>query len=211
MANIKGVIILAGGRSSRLGKVNKAFIDLDGKPLIQHIIVRVTKVSPNIIVVGQKNIDEWKFNETPLANVSFAEDAYESKGPLAGIIGGIRNLRTRYVAVIPCDTPFINPKVVELLFREVKKFDAAIPLWPNDNIEPLQAVYKSTVTIRAAEDALRNDELSILAMIKRLRKINYVPIEKIRKINPSLDTFFNINTNSDLEDARERILTTLRK
>jgi len=206
MTEERGLIILAGGRASRLGGVDKAFIKLNGKPLIKHIIERVRDIFSKIVVVIQKNGDKNKFNSILLSGLTVAEDAYEGKGPLSGIISGINNLQTRYAAVIPCDTPFVNPRVVKFLFQEVEGFDAAIPIWPNGFQEPLQAVYRSTVAVRAATDAVESGELSIIAMIRRLGKVKYVQIEKIRRIDAELDTFFNINTNDDLKKAREKTL-----
>lgn len=204
MTGERGLIILAGGQASRLGGVDKVFIELNGKPLIKHIIERVSDIFSKIVVVIQKNGDKDKFNSILSGGISVAEDTCEGKGPLSGIIGGINNLQTRYAAVIPCDTPFVNPRVVKFLFQEVEGFDAAIPIWPNNFQEPLQAVYRSTVAVRAAKNAIESGELSIIAMIKRLGKVNYVQIEKIRRIDPELDTFFNINTNDDLKKAREK-------
>ena len=117
----------------------------------------------------------------------------------------LRNLQTEYFVLTPCDTPFMNMDVIEFLFQEARNYDAAIPLRLNGYLEPLQAVYKSDITLKAARDAIEHDELSILDMIRRLGKVNYVSMEKIKRINPNLDTFFNINTYSDLEEARKRV------
>ena len=200
----KGAIVLAGGRSSRLGKIDKAFLDMTGKMLIQHVVSRISFLSPNIVVVFQKPFDENRFKTMPLSNVSFTKDVHEGKGPLAGIISGLRNLQTEYFVLTPCDTPFINMDVIEFLFQEARQYDAAIPMRSNGYLEPLQAVYKSDITLKAAWDAIEHDELSIFDMIRRLGKVNYVAVDKIKRRTLDIDTFFNINTYSDLEEARKR-------
>ncbi len=211
MSGKNGIIVLAGGKATRLGCLNKAFIDLDGKPLIKHVISRIMGISPRIVVVIQKNGDKRRFNSILTNDIALTEDVYEEKGPLSGILSGVNNLQTRYVAVVPCDTPFINSDILRFLFHEASNFDAAIPVWPNGFQEPLHAIYRSVVTAEAAKDAIENHELSISAMIRRLDKVNYVSIEKIRKIDVKLDTFFNINTDTDLKKAEEKLQILKRK
>jgi len=76
--------------------------------------------------------------------------------------------------------------------------DAAIPRWKDGFLEPLHAVYKCESMIKETRKAIESGESIILAPIFRMN-INYIDIETIRKIDPNLRTFININTPEDME------------
>ena len=198
----KGIVVLAGGTGRRMGK-NKAFVRLKNKTLLEYVVEKVLKVSKNVVVVVGKNHDKHKFEKILPDFIFVLQDEVVGKGPLAGMVVGIKNLKTRYVAVVPCDTPFLNPKILQYLFVKAKKtgVDAVIPIWPNNNYEPLQAIYKSDSFLPLAENALKRNMLSILDVVKGLKKIIYIPVENLKRFDPNLLTFFNINTKKDLEKA----------
>jgi molybdopterin-guanine dinucleotide biosynthesis protein A len=192
-----GALILAGGRSRRM-KGNKALINLRGKPLLLHATERIRGLTQETVVVVGKNDDLADYKSFLPPSVTILRDTVTGMGPLVGILTGIQTMSSEYVVVLPCDSPFIKKEVLTYLFKMAQGADAAIPRWPNGNIEPLQAVYRVSATIPAAETALERRELFILDMIKRLDRVIYVGTEEIRKIDEELMTFFNINTQEDL-------------
>jgi len=110
-------------------------------------------------------------------------------------------MRSEYSAVLSCDAPFVMADVLRILFRKALRSDAAIPKWPNGDIEPLQAVYKVRSAIPAARYALGRHEFRNVDMIKRLNRVTYVPVREIKRIDKGLMTFFNVNRPSDLRRA----------
>lgn len=198
--NSVGVLVLAGGRSERL-KENKALIRLGGKPLLLHVVERVLDLTNEIIVAVGKNDELSAYTRILPPTVIVVKDAVEGKGPLAGIFAGMKSMRSKYALVLSCDSPFIKKEVLMYLLHKVQKADAAIPQWSNGNIEPLHAGYKICSALTATETALEKSELFIRDMIKRLGKVIYVSTEEIRKLDPTLITFFNINSPEDLKAA----------
>jgi len=192
-----GALILAGGKSRRM-KENKALIKLGGKPLLMHVIERVRGLTQEAVVVVGKNDDLADYKSFLPSSVTVLRDIVKGMGPLAGILTGMQNMCSEYAVVLPCDSPFIKREVLTYLFKKAQGADAAIPRWPNGNIEPLHAVYRVSAAIPAAKTALERQELFILDMIKRLDRVVYVDTEEIRKIDKELMTFFNINTQEDL-------------
>jgi len=192
-----GALILAGGKSRRM-KGNKALIKLGDKPLLLHVIERVRGLTQETVVVVGKNDDLADYESFLPPSVTILRDIVKGMGPLAGILTGMQNMRSEYVVVLPCDSPFIKREVLMYLFKMAQGADAAIPRWPNGNIEPLHAVYRVSAAIPATKAALERRELFILDMIKRLDRVIYVDTEEIRKIDEELVTFFNINTQEDL-------------
>jgi molybdopterin-guanine dinucleotide biosynthesis protein A len=133
-------------------------------------------------------------------------DDIEGKNPLVGMLAGLGAIESDYAAILPCDAPFVSSEVIELLFRRALGADAAIPRWNWQRIEPLQAVYCRTPTLRAALETLPPSDLSILDMIIKLRRVVYVSVEdEIANIDPELITFFNINTREELATAEKML------
>jgi len=192
--------ILAGGFSRRMGQ-NKSFVLLKNKPLISYVANALMRVVDRVVVVIRKEYDERQFAKVLPRNVTILKDSFPGQTPLIGIAAAMKFLRSGYSIVLPCDAPFVKPRVVGELFEEGKGHDAAIPRWLDGSIEPLQAVYKVDSTLSATEEALRCNELKIEAMIKRLQDVRYVNIDKLRPLDEEMLSFFNVNTPEDLEKA----------
>ena len=201
---MNGVLILAGGRSQRIGK-NKCFTKLGDKPLIAHVVLKAQLIAEEIVVVTNKNNDTSQYSSVLPVTVNIVKDEFEGKGPLVGIISGMKKMTSKYVAIVPCDSPFVEIEVYKFLFQKAHGSDAAIPTWPNGYVEPLHSVYKSNSAVRAGEEALNDGELRIFDLIKRLQRVVAVPMHEIKRFDPQLLTFFNINTEKDLEMAKQTL------
>ncbi|MDD5616209.1 MAG: molybdenum cofactor guanylyltransferase [Candidatus Methanoperedens sp.] len=195
----RSALILAGGRGSRLGFREKALIEVKGKPLIAFVIEKLEK-SVDEIIISVRDDAQSKHLKTKFPNLRYACDKYENTGPLAGILSGLSICKYEYCFIAACDMPFINENAVNFLFDKCRDHDAAIPQWSDGYFEPLHAVYNRNSMMSETKNSLEKGETTILAPILRLN-VNYVPIEEIRKIDPDLKTFMNINTCEDLEKA----------
>ena len=168
-SSMKGAIILAGGRSTRCLK-NKALLKLGDKPLIRHVVDKILKVADDVCVAIRRNSNIFEYTNILPAHIGVTKDTVASQSPLIGILTGMKALKSEYATVLPCDSPFIKAEVIRYLFKKTRDADAAIPKWPNNYIEPLHSVYKVNSAIRAAEEALKEGELSPRDMIKRLNR-----------------------------------------
>jgi molybdopterin-guanine dinucleotide biosynthesis protein A len=201
----RAAIVLAGGRSSRFGS-NKAVQALAGKPLICHVVERVSNVADHVLVVIGHGEPRAEYHAVLSSHVRVINDELEGKNPLVGIVTGLKAAKSEYAAVLACDIPFVNDAVIEHLFRSASSSDAAIPRWNTGRIEPLEAVYRRLPTLRAAQEALAEESSSQKEMISRLARAVYVSVEdEVRSIDPTLRTFFNVNTRNDMMIA-ERII-----
>ena len=197
-------LILAGGASERIGGV-KALKELNGKPLITYVIEFAEKLFEEILVVVGAHGQTEEFRSVIPEKVKVVEDSISNGGPLVGIMSGVNQISLEYTAVLPCDSPFMNVEVTKLLYRRCLGFDASIPRWPNGYIEPLHAFYRVQAIKPAGMSALEAGERRVADMIKRLNKVWYVDIDEVRRLDPHLLSFFNINRVEDLQKA-ERIL-----
>lgn len=197
----KSAIILSGGRGSRLSYTEKALLDIRGRPLLAYVIENIRDRVDEIIVSVRDRAQEQLLSQALGGNFRFAVDEYKNLGPLAGILAGLKIARSSYSLVVACDMPFVHGEVVDLLFNRAKGKDVAIPRWNSGKLEPLHAVYKGEPMIRETEKAILKGETIVLAPVFRL-KVDYVNVEDIRRIDPDLKTFMNINTYEDIETLK---------
>lgn len=193
--------MLAGGESSRF-RSNKALELLAGKPLISHVTERLSRVVDEILIVVGCHESRVEYEAILPSSVRVMNDEQEGKTPLIGIVTGLEAASSDYALVSACDIPFVNQEVIELLFQRASGADAAIPKWNQGHIEPLEAVYRTASTLKAARETLAPSGLPLREMIRKLAQVVYVSVEdEIRKVNPDLRTFFNVNTKEDMDRA----------
>ena len=205
LSSKRTAIILAGGESSRF-RSNKALGLLAGKPLVCHVVERLSRIADETLVVIGRHERRADYEVVLPSSAKVMNDSHEGKTPLIGIVTGLQATRSDYALVCACDVPFVNEGVVELLFRRASGADAAIPRWTGGRIEPLESVYRVVSTLKAAQETLAPSGLPLRVMIGRLAQVEYVSVEdEIREVNPDLRTFFNVNSMKDLETAEQML------
>lgn len=176
-------IILAGGKSSRMG-VDKGLMTFRGKAMVEHVINVVKPLVTAIMVVSNNN--EYEQFGYPVY-----KDIIKDKGPIAGIYTGLKHSQTTKNIVLSCDVPFINEAVLKLLINNCEDVDVVIP--ENDSrTHQLIGVYdKSCVSTFKTE--LDMDQLKLKLAIKKLNC-------KVVDANHIDAKFFNnINSKDDIE------------
>lgn len=194
----KSAIILAGGFSSRFGQ-DKGLLPLANKPLIKHVFDVINNMVDEKIVVVSSKVQAEKFAKVVGSDVNVLVDASAVQSPLVGASTGFEETRGEYALLLPCDTPLISKDVLSLLFELCINKTAVIPRWPNGYIEPLQAVYRTKPALEAAKNALSEGKLDMRSVVEKLRGIRYVSTLVIQQLDPTLRTFFNVNTPLDLK------------
>jgi len=194
------VIILAGGKSSRLGiNKDKAQLRLAGKPLIDWVISKLTSITnlteDNIIIVGPP--DKY----TSYKQV--VPDLFPHRGPLVGIYSGLKASPTFYNLIVGCDMPFLETKLLWYMRENINSEDVIIPRYNKIYIEPLLAIYSKNC-LAAIENNLKKDILPIRLIFPYL-KIKYIEDNEIVKFDPEYLSFFNINFMDDLAVAEKLI------
>ena len=193
-------MILAGGFSRRLGQ-DKGLIDLAGKPLILHVVDRVSKVVDETVVVVGSCVQKEKFESLSGHKANVVADKHEAQSPLVGALTGFESAKGEYSLLLPCDTPFISSQIAQFLLDTCVNKGAVIPRWPSGYIEPLQAAYQTKLALTAAKEALEQRKMDLRSMIARLRRVRYISTVVLRQMDLKLLTFFNINTLGDLKRA----------
>lgn len=180
---------------------DKGLVILSGKPLVVHVINRVSKVVDESIVVVSSENQKKDFEMVLEKNIITVIDKTKSQSPLVGAMTGFENAQGTYSLLLPCDTPFVVAKIVHFLFNTCTNRNAVIPRWPSGYIEPLQAVYRTESALTEAKTALTQGKMNMRSMIDNLTRVRYISTMVLEHIEPKLLTFFNINTPNDLKKA----------
>jgi molybdopterin-guanine dinucleotide biosynthesis protein A len=197
---VRGALLLAGGRSKRFGR-NKAFVKVGGRPLLLHVLDAAVGVADEIVVAIGREQHVDSYTGLIPEYVRVLKDTPREKSPLVGIITGFEVMKSEYSLVLSCDTPFVKQRVLKYLFKRADRSDAAIPRWMSGELEPLQSVYRVMSALPAAKLALHERGFRNVDMIKRLRRVTYVPVSVLKRFDSDLITFFNVNTRTDLRRA----------
>ena len=188
------MIVLAGGKSRRLGRY-KALETLGGQSLIERVIDRLSPLGTEILVVTAREDQAFP----PDLQVKRVSDVYPGKGALVGIYSGLKAASNFYSLVVACDMPFLNVALLRYLMGLSSGFDAVIPKLEG-KLEPLHAVY-SKDCLGPIEDMLGEDRLKVTDLPDRLG-VRFVGDKEVETFDPEHLSFFNINSESDLERAR---------
>ncbi|MGD2118704.1 MAG: molybdenum cofactor guanylyltransferase MobA [Chromatiales bacterium] len=115
------VLILAGGKSRRMGGRDKALLEIDGKPMIEHSLELFQSNFARILISANRNLQQYAAYGLPVLT-----DETEDAGPLAGLQAAMRRCDTPYLLVTPCDTPRIDLAISERLLAAAHASEAAI-------------------------------------------------------------------------------------
>jgi molybdopterin-guanine dinucleotide biosynthesis protein A len=132
-------------------------------------------------------------------------DLYKDRTPVVGALTGLSLARGEYALMVGYDMPFILRDAVDLLFREADGVGGATYVWPNGWIEPLHAVYKVNEGREVARRNYMEGDMRLGNVLRHMKGVRMIPIERLRLIDPELLTLFDVDTEERLREA-ERLL-----
>ena len=188
MADGCTLLILAGGRSRRMGR-DKAGLPVGDGTLVEHLLRRLAPVGSETIVVGGPH-------HSDLPGVRRIDDRYPGMGPLAGVHAGLLAANSSWVWAVACDLPDVEPRVGTLLCSLAVGVDAVVPRL-DDGPEGLCAVYDRSLAPRIAS-FLEPGQRRVQDFLAGL-DVRYVTAAEIRRVDPELRSFRNLNTPADYE------------
>lgn len=215
-------ILLAGGQSSRMGS-DKAWLEFEGKPIIEHVINRVRPLCSELYIVAN---DRVAYEPLGLPIIS---DVFPGKGPLGGLYSGLLAAPRHHCLAVACDMPFLNVSLIEYMMSLAPSYDVVIPrakdpsgrtphtLVPGKgffeknprfrnlpsakqrDLHPMHAVY-SKECLASIKRHMEEGDLRLIAFIQDLN-IRIVEQSEVDKYDPAHLSFYNVNTPDDLAKA----------
>ena len=181
-------VILAGGKSTRMGE-NKAFIKVEGIPIIRRIHSTFKSLFREIIVVtNQKELFEN-------LDANIFVDLLPNRGALAGLYTGLYYSSLPFCFCVACDMPFLNKDVIAYLIRRLDDADVVIPK-THDGLQPLHAIYSKSC-LQPVKKTLDQGKSKILDFYPMVR-LKVIEEEEFLPLDPEKRSFININTPQEL-------------
>jgi molybdopterin-guanine dinucleotide biosynthesis protein A len=184
--------VLAGGQSSRMG-TDKAFVQLDGRTLLERALKLAAAVAAEVYIVGSKQ----KF--ATFGRV--IEDEFPNHGPLGGIHAALRASDTDCNLILAVDMPFVESRFLEYLLERALRTGAVVTVpRAGGGWQPLCAAYRRPFS-DVAEPALRAGRNKIDPLFAQV-EVRVVEEAELLQHNFALDMFRNLNTPAELEKAQ---------
>jgi molybdopterin-guanine dinucleotide biosynthesis protein A len=185
-------IILAGGRSSRMGR-DKTLIHFNNETLIERTIEKISGIADEIIIASNNTA---KYN---LAGCVEVPDIYPGLGPLAGMHAGLKAAKYQHSFIVSSDMPFFTAELVKYLLKHREGYDAVVPN-ARGHWEPLCAVY-SRSCITPIERCLQAGVRQVFQLYSQVKVLKIEESEL--KLAGDLDElFYNLNTPEDLKQLK---------
>lgn len=186
-------VILAGGLSKRFSGKNKAFLEIAGRRVIDHVFSVFRPVFDEILIVTNEPTRYLEFDAT------IVSDVYSVRSSLTGVHAGLFYARTPFVFVAACDIPFLKERMIRTILQYRETNAGVVIPETGAGMEPMCAVYAKTC-LPVMERHIKNEKFKIQRIFKSFR-VKKVPEDVLRKADPELWSFFNINTPEDLKQA----------
>jgi molybdopterin-guanine dinucleotide biosynthesis protein A len=212
----RAALILAGGKARRFQNKHekwqdKALAELFGKPLLIHAIENVRDVVENIVACVNDETRKARYSsvlmEHCVKNVRLVTDEKIShvSGPNVAILTGLKSIEAEYCFTLPCDMPFIKPRVVDYLFNAAKDAQVAVPMWPNGRLETLIMVLERSSILEITDTLCQLRRPRSDDIIRGVPSVMFVsPLSEIKTLDPDLRSFININHREDLTQLQTR-------
>ncbi len=189
-------VILSGGLNTRMKGVNKAFLEIGGRSILDRLVERLrSKFSEILLVTRQPHLYAGH-------RLQVVTDMYPDRSSLVGVHAGLVNAGADFAFMVPCDTPFLQTGLIDLLLGELEpELDVVVPFY-GGHYQPLCAIY-SKRCIPIIERQLNQHDYKIIQIYERTN-LKIIPAEKLRSADPEMLSFLNVNT-PDAHEACQKL------
>jgi len=186
MSEVTG-LVLAGGLGRRMGGVDKGLVELDGKPMVTHVLARLAPQVDCVLINANQNIDRYASFGPPVVPDRIGGFA----GPLAGLHAGLSAASTPLLVTVPCDSPFLPLDLVARLRTALKAEQAQLAVArTGDQAQPVFSLVRRDVLDDPAQ-FLGGGGRKIDAWYARLKVVEVA-------FDDEAESFANINTREEL-------------
>ena len=178
-------VILAGGQASRMGGKDKGLVELNGSPLIQYVIDKLSQQDVSITINANRNLDSYQVF-APVVSDSFPN----YPGPLGGIHAGLKNAATDWVGFVPCDSPQISDDLVQRFCAAVKEDSDILVAHDGEFKQPVFTLFHKRV-LPKLEAFLERGDRKIILLYKEC-------VTEFVDFSDAPNCFVNLNTPEEL-------------
>ncbi len=180
-------IILAGGRATRMGGIEKGLVLLQNQPLIAHVIDRLTPQVDKILINANRELKQYAAFNLPILQ----DENPDYIGPLAGFSLGLQHCQHDHLLTVPCDSPLLPLDLTQRLLDAIKLHNADIAVATSaNNSHPVFSLCKKSV-LPSLTNFINQGGRKVSAWQKSL---NYIEVD----FSDNDEAFINLNTLEDL-------------
>jgi len=183
-------IILAGGKSSRMG-TDKGLQELCGKPLISYSIKLLSEICSTIIISTSSDAYQ-SFGYKTVA------DEIPGIGPMGGIYSALKQSKTEKNLVLSCDLPFVSVELLSYILKSAEGYQVAVPWQGSQHYEPLCGFYHLSI-LDQISNYIQNNNYKLPDLFNEI-SINRLVIDNQSDFY-SENLFLNVNSKHDLATA----------
>jgi molybdopterin molybdotransferase len=186
-------LILAGGRGTRMGHVDKGLQPFRGKPMAAHVLERLAPRVAGVAINANQNLDTWREFGVPV----WPDETPGFAGPLAGLEAGMRHCGTTYLLSAPCDSPFVPFDLAERLFDALQREGADLAFAATEEPGMLRQPHPVFCLVKTELLPILSEYLA-----KGGRKMDgwYKDLKSVEVLFDDADAFRNINTRDELNE-----------
>jgi molybdopterin-guanine dinucleotide biosynthesis protein A len=179
-------IVLAGGRSSRMGE-DKSLMKLNGKALVEYSINALRPLCDKVII--SSNIAAYDFT-----GCEVWPDELPDQAPIIGIYSCLKRSETELNVILSCDIPLMSTSMIGFLLAKSAAYEITVPIHENGQIEPLCGIYKKS-SIGIIKEFIDRGNYRLNECIRSVQH-QFIPVDAQIPCN-SPNLFLNINTPSE--------------
>ncbi|MDN5849394.1 MAG: molybdenum cofactor guanylyltransferase [Nitrococcus sp.] len=182
LSGITGVI-LAGGRATRMGGVDKGWVTLDGRPLVAHVLAALRPQVATVLINANRNLDSYA--ELGCRVITDAQQGYP--GPLAGLAAALAQAETPWVLTAPCDGPLVTTDLGPRLYHALMSAGAEVAtVRDSERLHPVYALVPTWLR-ESVQDYLAAGERKLIGWLQTRRLA-------IADFSDQNGNFINLNT-----------------
>lgn len=190
-------LILAGGRASRMGGVDKGLQSHRGVPLALHALMRLAPQVGHAMINANRNLGAYESFGVPV----WPDALPDYPGPLAGFLAGLEHCETPYLVTVPCDTPDFPLDLVERLAQALEREGAEVAMAASSGaggvqVQPVFCLMKTTL-MESLVAFTQSGQRKIDKWTAQHRCVDVLFDDE--------DAFFNANTADELRQLQTRL------
>jgi molybdenum cofactor guanylyltransferase len=185
------LVVLAGGRASRLGGVRKPLVEVGGRPILRRVLDELGPLAAEHLVLADQ----------PLAidGARVLVDAEAHAGVLPALEQGLSEASGEVCVIVAGDMPFVSRAAFGYLLERMEGVDVVVPR-VDGILQPMHAVIRREPAHQATRAALVRGESRLFRVLETLKRLDVTEAE-LRRVDPDLRSLFNVNTPEDLAAA----------
>ncbi|MCW8963421.1 MAG: molybdenum cofactor guanylyltransferase [Gammaproteobacteria bacterium] len=182
------VVVLAGGRGSRLGDQDKGLLQWQGRPFIEHILKNIETATHNILLNANRNAEQYRQYGYPV----ISDEIQDYAGPLAGMHAALRAANTPFILTLPCDAPYTTSAIIEQ-FCEVhaKQQQSLYVAGSDDGLQPVYAMISTDLADNLEQYLAEGKRKTQAWMMENSAHVVH--------FDQRVTSFMNVNTETELQ------------